>query len=187
MTCCLKALQRCSKLPRNLVTFVLYRIHSVPRISWTLSNVQEAFIEDFFFAFSFGDIQETLSFGLLKLGFLQYARSSARHWNKKKYESSNKENFFLFISCRQRFFCIRGWCSGEVYFLEFYLLEIGFLEVIFTAVLTGTLGCSCFCAATSVNCYSWSVFNIMKDLGNVFIRKTLSTSLPATGFCGIVI
>lgn len=72
MTCCLKALQRCSKLPRNLVTFVLYRIHSVPRISWTLSNVQEAFIEDFFWLFSFGDIQETLSFGLLKLGFLQY-------------------------------------------------------------------------------------------------------------------
>lgn len=106
---------------------------------------------------------------------------------KKKCGSSNKENIFLLISCRQRFFCIIGWCSGEVHFLKFYLLEIGFLEVIFTAVLTGTLGCLCLYAATSVNCYSWSVFNIMKDLGNLFIRKTLSTSLPATGFCGIVV
>lgn len=53
------------------------------RIVLRLANFEEAFIEDLASAFSFGNIQETLPFGLLKLGFLQNAPTSPRRENKE--------------------------------------------------------------------------------------------------------
>lgn len=81
-TCCM-LLQQSFKFPRNLVVLVLYGIHSVMRIVLRLANFEEAFIEDSASAFSFGNIQETLPFGLLKLGFLQNAPTSPRRENKE--------------------------------------------------------------------------------------------------------